>query len=100
MKIAGNLREFKAVRRGQRQHDVVFSCGRLKFEVELPAEALAQSEAPGAVDTAAERGMDHELHAARFVKEALEHDRLLRRQAAEGRRRFRQIFDDLLCSRN
>ncbi len=99
MKITGNFDQFKAVRRGQRQHDVVFGCRRLKFEVELPAEALAQSEAPGAVDAAAERGMDHELHAARFVKEALQHDRLLRRQAAEGLGGRSEIFDDLLGGR-
>src|SRR5262252_2836208 len=43
--------------------------------------------------------MDHELHAARFIKEALQHDRLVRRQATEGRGSRREIVDDLLGGR-
>ena len=61
----------------ERQHDVVLGRGGLQLEVELAAEALAQRQAPGAVDAAAEGRMDDELHAARLVEEALEHDRVL-----------------------
>ena len=60
---------------------VVLGRRRLQLEVELAAEALAQRQSPGAVDAAAERRMDHQLHAAGFVEEALEHDRVLGRQA-------------------
>ncbi len=99
VRTLADLCQFETVGRGERQHDVVFGRRRLKFEVELAAEALAQSEAPGAVDAAAERGMDDQLHAARFVEEALQHHRLLRRQAAEGRGGRCQIFNNLLGGR-
>ena len=95
MQVARDLGELEAVRRGQRQDDVVLGRGRLQLEIELAAEALAQRQPPGAVDPAAERRMDHELHAAGFVEEALEHDPLLGRQAAERRVRRRQIFGEL-----
>ena len=76
--VARHLLERKAVRRRQRQHDRVLGRRRLQLEIELAAEALAQRQAPGAIDAAAERRVDDELHAARFVEEALEHDRAQR----------------------
>ena len=99
MEVAGDVAELETVRRGQRQHDVVLGRRRLQLEIELAAKALAQREAPGPIDAAAERRMDDELHAARLVEEALEHDRVLRRQAAERRRGGGEIFDELLGGR-
>ena len=55
MEIARDVAELEAVRGGQRQHDIVLGRRRLQFEVELAAEALAQRQAPGAIDAAAER---------------------------------------------
>ena len=66
--------------------DAVFRRRRLQLEIELAAEALAQREPPRAIDAAAERRVDHELHAARFIEEALEHDGVLRRQVSRARR--------------
>ena len=43
--------------------------------------------------------MDHQLHAAGFVEEAFEHDRLLRRQAAQRRLRAGEVVDELLGDR-
>jgi hypothetical protein len=43
--------------------------------------------------------MDDELHAPRFIKETLQHDRLLGRQATERRGGRAEILDDLLGSR-
>ena len=80
----------------EREDDRVLGRRRLQLEVELAAEALAEREAPGAVDAAAERRVEDELHAARFVEEALEHDRLERGQRAERRARCGEIVDDLL----
>ena len=77
VQIARDLGELEAVRGGERQHDVVLGRGRLELEVELAAEALAQRQPPGAIDAAAKGRMDHELHAARFIEEALEHDGVL-----------------------
>ena len=99
MQVARDLGELEAVRGGQRQHDVVLGRRRLQLEVELAAEALAQRQAPGAVDAAAVGRMDDELHAAGLVEEALEHDRVLRRQAAERGVRRGEIFDQLLGGR-
>ena len=43
--------------------------------------------------------MDHELHAARLVEEALEDQRLAGRQRAERAMRRAEIIDDLLGRR-
>ena len=66
----------EAVLLGERDVDAVVGCGGLQFEVERAAEALAEREAPGFVDAAAEGGVDDELHAAAFVEEALGDDGL------------------------
>ena len=99
MKVTRNIAKLEAVRGGQRQHDVVLGRRRLKLEVELAAEALAQRQTPGAIDAAAERRMNDELHPARFVEEALKHDR--RPGSAGSRKRLRRgkIFDELLGGR-
>ena len=95
MQVARHLGQLEAVRRGERQHDVVLGRRRLQLEVELAAEALAQRQPPGAVEAAAVGRMDDQLHAARLVEEALEHERVLRRQAAERRVRRGQVVDQL-----
>src|SRR5207245_10104152 len=51
---------------------------------------------PGAVDAAAERRVQHQLHAARFVEEALEHQRLRGRNGAERALALAEIGRDLL----
>ena len=96
MQIAGRLDQFETVRGRQRQHDVVLGRGGLQFEIELATETLAQRKAPGPVEAAAIGRMDDELHAAGFVEEALEHDRVLGRQAAE--RRVRSARYSASCS--
>ena len=84
MEIAEDIGEGKGVLRPEREQQRVVGGRRLQLEVELPAEALAQGETPGLVDPAAERRVQHELHPARLVEEAFEHQRVLRRQHAEG----------------
>ncbi len=69
--------------------DRVLGRRRLELDVEAAAEALAQGQPPGAVEAAAERGMDDQLHAARFVEETLEDDALLGRHARRARRALR-----------
>ena len=94
-----HLGEIEAVRGGERQHDIVFSRRSLQLEIEFAAEALAEREAPGPVDAAAIGGVDHELHAACLVEEALEDQRLAGRQRAERAMRRAEIVDDLLGRR-
>src|ERR1051325_9453480 len=96
MQIADDFLEREAVRLGQRDDDVVLGRGRLELEVELAAEALAERQPPTAVDAAAKGGVDDQLHAAGFVEEALEYDRLLRRKAAKRAMAGVQIVNELL----
>ena len=81
---------------GQRENNIVLRRRRLQLEIEFAAKALAQRQSPGAVDAAAVGRMDDELHAADLVEEALEHDCVLRRQAAQRRMGRGQIFEQLL----
>src|SRR6185436_8655010 len=67
----------------------------LQLEVELTAEAFSQRQSPGLVDAAAERCVQHQLHAARLVEEALEHERLLRWKGAKLRARVGHVSDGL-----
>src|SRR5207237_3495939 len=71
----------------------------LPLEVETLAELRAQREPPGAIDAAAERRVQHELHAARFIEEALERDRVGGRHDAEAALRLAEVLRDLLRRR-
>src|SRR5262245_53732739 len=99
MQVAHNLGELEAVRGGQRQDDAVLGRGRLQLEIELAAEAFSQRQPPGAIDTAAEGGMDDELHAAGFVEEALQNDVALRGQTTKRGARRGEIVHKLTGSR-
>ena len=66
--------EGEAVLLGEGDVDAVVGGGGLELEVEAAAEALAEGEAPGLVDAAAEGGVEDELHAAALVEEALGDD--------------------------
>src|SRR5262249_56754419 len=78
------------------EDDIVFGGGRLQLEIELAAKALAQRQSPSTVETAAVGRMDDELHPADLVEEALEHDRVLRRQAGQRRMGGSEIVEQLL----
>ena len=96
VEVARHVGKLETVRRGEREHDVVLGRRGLKLEIEFAAKALAQRQPPGAIDAAAVGRMDHQLHAAGFVEEALEHQDILGRQAAERGKPRRQVFDQLL----
>ena len=53
MEVARNFGQLKAVRRRQRKDDAVLCRRRLQLEIEFAAEALAQSQAPCAIDATA-----------------------------------------------
>ena len=57
--------EGEGVLLGEGDVDAVVGGGGLELEVEATAEALAEGEAPGLVDAAAEGGVEDELHASR-----------------------------------
>ncbi len=81
----------------ERENNGVLGHRGLEFEVELAAEALAESEAPGAVDAAAERAVHDQLLAAGLVEETLQHQRVLGRQHAEHALGGGQIVGELAC---
>src|SRR5439155_15654758 len=85
------------MRRAERQEDALLRRRRLQLEIEPLAKLLAQSEAPGAVDAAAERRVQHQLHAARFVEEALEDKRFGGRQGPERTLALCEVGGNLLC---
>ena len=90
--------ERKAVLLGERDVDAVVGGGRLKLEIEAAAEALAQGEAPGLVDAAAEGRVQDELHAAALVEEALGDDGRLGGDGAENGAAGDDVSDELLGS--
>ena len=83
LQVVEDVLEREAVLRAEREHDRLLVGRGLQLEAEADAEALAQRQAPGAVDAAAERRVHDELHAAALVEEALEHDARLRGHRAE-----------------
>src|SRR3546814_13989222 len=87
MQVVRDFFERKTVRRTEREDQRVVERGGLQLEVELPAEALAQRQAPGAHHARAERRVYHQMRVADFIEEALEDDLVARRQqAARGSR--------------
>ena len=88
--------EWEAMLLGERDVDAVVGGGGLQLEVEAAAEALAQREAPGLVDAAAEGGVEDELHAAAFVEEALGDDGGLGWDGAEDGAAGDDVGDELL----
>ncbi len=88
--------ERKRVLLAQGNDDSVVGRGRLELEVEGAAEPLPEREPPGPVDARAERRVDHELHPAGLVEEALDDDGLERRHSAERALSRLDVFDELL----
>ena len=68
--------------RTERNHDRVIGRCCLQLEIERTAKAFSERQTPGAIDSAAERRMQNQLHTARFIEKALEHQRLLGRDSA------------------
>ena len=88
--------EREAVRLAERDHDPIVGRRSLELEVERPAELLAQREAPRSIDPAAERCVQHELHAPGFVEEALRDQQILAGQGAECGSACGEIGHELL----
>ena len=95
VQIPEDVGQRKRMLRTEREEQGVLGGRRLQFEVELAAEALAKRQTPRLVDAAPERGVQHQLHAARFVEESLEDEDLLCRQHAERAPRVRKVGDGL-----
>ncbi|CRM16802.1 hypothetical protein [Pseudomonas sp. 24 E 13] len=95
VEVAPHVIQREAVTGGQRQHNRIFAGRRLQLEVEGAAKALAQGQAPGAVDTAAKGRVDDQLGAPGRVEKPLHDQGVLRRQGAEGQARAGQVIQQL-----
>src|SRR4029077_10832754 len=95
LEIVKDVFEREAVLWAERQDDRVLSGGGLELEVEASAEPLAQRQPPRALQAAPERRVQDELHPPRLVEEALEHERLLRRDDTEDLLGRGEILDHL-----
>src|SRR6185503_6364096 len=75
---------------------------RLQLKIKLAAKTLAKRQTPGAIEAAAKRRMQYELHAVAIVKEAFEDEIILRRHYAEHHSGAGEIFNNLFrrCARN
>ena len=83
MQVSGDFCKRETMAGAEGKHDGVFGRRSLQLEIEFATEAFAQREAPCTIDPAAERRMDHQLHAAGLVEKSLEDDGAQRRQHAE-----------------
>ena len=80
----------------QRNDNAVVGGGRLQLQIERPAESFAQRQPPGPVDARSEGSVQHQLHAAGFVEEALGDHPAMRRQRAQSGLPGQRIFGGLL----
>src|SRR5207253_5689733 len=96
MEIAEHVLERKRVRRVERKDEALFGRGCLQLEVETLAELLPERQPPRLVDAAAERRVEDELHAARFVEEAFQCDLVHCGDETETALGFAEVGCDLL----
>src|SRR5437879_11840962 len=91
-----NIAQRKTVLLRQSDVEPIVGSRRLQLEVEPAAEALAQSQSPGLVDSSAEWRMDYKLHAAALIKEAFRDHGRLGRHRAQNRAPLQDVFNRLL----
>src|SRR5271155_1977235 len=94
-----NVGQRKAVLLGQRDIQSVVGRRRLQFEIEAAAEALAQRQSPGFIDSPAKWRMDDQLHPAGLVKESFGDDRRLRGHVAQYRAPLDCVLNQLFGAR-
>ena len=95
--IFPHFTQYEAVSVGQRQHNGVLSRGCLQFKIKSAAKAFAQRQAPSAVDAAAIRRMQHQLHTTRLVEKPLQHQEgVSGRQRCQRGTRGGQVFRYLM----
>src|SRR5205823_3502716 len=92
VQVAKDLRQRETVLRAEREKDGVLVRRGLQLKAETAAKPLAQREAPGAVDAVAERGVNHELHPAALVEEALQNDSLAGGNGPQRAAAFGEVF--------
>ncbi len=64
--------------RAQREYNRVIRCRGLQLKIKRTAEPFAQCQTPSPIEPSAERGVNNQLHPARLIKEAFQHQLVLR----------------------
>ena len=70
-----DIAERERVLLGKRDIQAVVCCGGLQFKIKAPAEAFAQGQSPGFVDTSTKGCMQDKLHATTLIEESLRNNR-------------------------
>src|SRR5580700_6695582 len=96
MQKAKNIRERKTVLIRQGNIDAFVRRRGLQLKIEGTAKAFPKRESPRFIDAAAERSVNHQLHAAAFVEETFRDDRILRGDRAEDRPAGNDVLHGLL----
>src|SRR5947207_6440894 len=94
IQIAKNLLKRERMLRAKRNHDCIICRCRLELEIERTTKTFSQRESPCAVDPITKWRVKNQLHPARFIKKALHHQSLLRRNCAERPISVREVFAD------
>src|SRR5262249_11355621 len=81
--ISEHLFELEAVSRAKRQDNCILRRRSLKLEVESTAEPFPQRQPPGAIQSASERRVYHQLLTPALIEESLDYQRLLSRHHTE-----------------
>ena len=93
-----DISQRKTMLLSQRDVQTVVRSRGLQLEVKADAETLAQSQSPGFIDAAAERGVNYQLHSAAFVEEAFRNHSCLSWHCAQHGAALQNVFDCLLCA--
>src|ERR1700722_14179182 len=98
MKEAKHVSKRKTMLLRQTNIDAVIGGCGLQFEIERPAKAFAQREAPRFINSPAKRSVNDQLHAAAFIKKSFRNDSLLRGYGTKNRAARDDVLNDLLSA--
>ncbi len=99
VEIAEHVIQREGMLRPQRQEHAFLGGRGLQLEVERATKLLPQRQSPRPIHSAAEWRVQHQLHAAGFIEESLEHEGVLGREKAEQSLGICQVVNDLMGRR-
>src|SRR5208282_282769 len=94
-----NIAERKTVLLSQSNVQTVVRSRGLQFKIEPHTKSLAQSQSPGLVDPPSKRSVNHQLHSAAFIEEALRNHGSLCRHRTQHSPPLQNVFNRLLRAR-
>ena len=94
--ITENIGERETVLLAKGNIQTIIGGSGLQLEIEGTAKLFSQRQTPGFIDARAEGRVDHQLHAAAFVKKTLGNNHFLRRHGSQHGDSGQNVLDDLL----